>query len=311
MEIQMNVALQFSGVVKRFGRCCALDGLDLLVPAGIAMGLVGSNGAGKTTSFAVASGYERIDAGSIDLFGQGAFDPGRHAGRVAVMPQDATFPPYAKVRDLLSYFARLQGLPAGMIRNAVSQVLDWVHLQDRADAPIRTLSHGMRRRVVIAQAFLGEPELVMLDEPMSGLDPREVVNIRQLLKERPGHQTVIISSHNLHEIERICDQVAFIRKGRLVRQSDIDAVTGRHHVVSYHVAPEAGPDLDALGLLLPGVVLEMVFPGKLTCRFPASDQTLASINAVVLPHLVAKKIPVYEVKRGDELESVYIGDDTL
>lgn len=307
----MNMALQFSGVVKRFGRCCALDGLDLQVPAGIAMGFVGSNGAGKTTSFAVASGSERVDGGTVSLLGEGAFDPARHAGRVAVMPQDVTFPPYAKVRDLLAYFGRLQGLPVGMVGHAVEQVLDWVHLQDRGDAPIGTLSHGMRRRVVIAQAFLGNPELVMLDEPMSGLDPREVVHIRQFIKARPAHQTVIISSHNLHEIERICDQVAFIRKGRLVRQSGIDAVTGRHHVVSYHIAADAGVDLDALVRQLPGVVLEMVAPGKLTCRYPASGQTLESINNVVLQYLLGAQVPVYEVKRGDELESIYIGDNTL
>lgn len=307
----MALALRFSGVVKTFGKCRALDGLDLEVPAGVAMGLVGSNGAGKTTSFAVASGLERLNRGSVDLFGEGPFDPGRHAGRVSVMPQDTNFPPYARVRELLAYFARLQGIPRQQTAQAVASVLDWVHLADRAEAPIRTLSHGMRRRVVIAQAFLGEPDLVMLDEPMSGLDPREVVNIRNLLKQRPGHQTLIISSHNLHEVERICDHVAFIAKGRLVRQSTMDAVTRRHHVVSYHVAPASTVDLPALSDRLPETVLQMMAPGKLTCTFVAGNHSLESVNAVVLQHLLDNRIPLYEVRRGDELESVYMDDNTL
>ncbi len=303
--------LRLSGVVKRFGRCRALDGLSLEVPAGVAMGLVGSNGAGKTTSFAVIAGYERLHAGTIDLFGEGPFDPGRHAGRVAVMPQDAIFPSYASVRGVLTYFARLQGISPSHIEKAVSTVLDWVHLSDRAAAQIRTLSHGMRRRVVIAQAFLGEPALVMLDEPMSGLDPREVANMRQLLKERPGSQTIIISSHNLHEIERICDHVAFIRKGKLVRQTKVSDVTGRHHVVSYHIAMDAVVDLAPLGRQMPEAVFEMAHPGKLVCRFAGSTLSLQDVNSRVLAYLIQRHIPVFEVTRGDALESVYIGDNTL
>lgn len=307
----MALALRFSGVVKTYGKCRALDGLDLEVPSGVAMGLVGSNGAGKTTSFAVASGLARLNRGSVELFGEGPFDSGRHAGRVSVMPQDTNFPPYARVRELLVYFAGLQGMPRKQIPQAVASVLDWVHLADRAEAPIRTLSHGMRRRVVIAQAFLGQPDLVMLDEPMSGLDPREVVNIRNLLKQRPGHQTLIISSHNLHEVERICDHVAFIAKGRLVRQSTMDAVTRRHQAVSYQLAPESSIDLQVLGDRLPDAVLQMTAPGEMTCSFVAGNQSLESVNAVVLRYLLDNRIPLYEVRRGDALEAVYMGDALL
>lgn len=307
----MAFALKFSGIIKSFGKCRALDGLDLEVPAGSAMGLVGSNGAGKTTSFAVASGLIRADSGEVSLFGEGEFNTGRHAGRVTVMPQDTNFPPYARVRELLEYFADLQGLDGAGISKSVEKVLDWVHLKDRADAQIGTLSHGMRRRVVIAQAFLGEPELVMLDEPTSGLDPREVVSIRHLLKERPGHQTVIISSHNLHEIERICDHVAFIRKGRLVRQEAMDEVTGRHSVVRYLVASTKDIDTGHLAQRLPDADVQIVDSVTLTCSYDLSARTLESVNASVLGYLIEKGVPVLEVRRGGDLESVYIGDSSL
>ncbi len=307
----MDAALRFVKVVKKFGRCHALDGLDLSVPAGVAMGLVGSNGAGKTTTFAVASGFTRMNAGSVDILGEGPFLPRRHAGRLAVMPQDTNFPPYARIQDILTYFARLQGIPNHRIHASVASILEWVHLQDRADAQIRTLSHGMRRRVVIAQAFLGQPEIVLLDEPMSGLDPREVVHIRQLLRQRPKQQTIMISSHNLHEIERVCDQVAFIREGRLIRHASMEEVTRRHHVVSYHLAPDRALELAPLQQTLPGAKLTMTEPGHLICQYSDSAQTVDAVNAIVLQYLLAHRIPVFEIRRGNELESIYMGDHTL
>ena len=303
----MKAALRFEGVVKKFGKCKALDGLDLVVPSGSALGLVGSNGAGKTTSFAVASGLAHHDSGSIDVLGEGAFDPKIHAGRLSVMPQDTNFPPYAKVRELLEFYAGLQGLSGAGIATTVGSVLEWVHLTDRADSKIRTLSHGMRRRVVIAQAFLGSPELILLDEPMSGLDPREVVNIRKLLRNRPGHQTVVISSHNLHELERICDHVAFIEHGKLEKQASMDDVTGRQHTVTYSVGSTDGLDLNALAALVPDSAVEALDQSRIRCRYTNAKHTAAEVNSIILEHLMKLDVDIHEVHRGSDLESAYVG----
>ena len=174
----MSASLVCQGVVKRYGRTCALDGMDLVVPKGSIFGLVGSNGAGKTTLMSVAAGLVRPCDGLVNVLGDGPFNPERHRGRLSLLPQDSHLPFYARISDLLSYYARLQGLTGSAVETAVKDVLEQVHLGDRARAKIRALSHGMLRRVAVAQALLGNPELIFLDEPMSGLDPAEVLNLR-------------------------------------------------------------------------------------------------------------------------------------
>ena len=302
----METALRFEGVKKRFGKCRALDGLDLSVPRGSAFGLVGSNGAGKTTSFAVAVGLERCNGGTIDLLGAGPFNSAVHSGRVSVMPQDTQFQPYARLTEILTLYAHLQGIRGPEVNREVAEMLEWVHLSDRAHAQIRTLSHGMRRRVVIAQAFLGRPELVLLDEPMSGLDPREVVNVRNLLCNRPGHQTVVISSHNLHELERICDHVAFIEKGKLIRQERMDNVTGRSHSITYRLGSTSGLDNEAMGRALSGLSFEIVDGENLLCRYVEGEFSAPAVNDRVLSYLLAQKAEIHEIRKGSDLESIYI-----
>jgi ABC-2 type transport system ATP-binding protein len=302
----LDAALNMSGVVKRFGRRTALDGLSLTVPAGSAFGLVGSNGAGKTTAMSVVAGIMQSNEGSIDLLDEGPFDARVHSGRVSLMPQDAELPLHARICDLMGFYARLQGIPGREIAERVEEVLRWVHLSDRARSKIRALSHGMRRRLVIAQAFLGSPELALLDEPLSGLDPKEVVSMRELLKRRPRRQTLIISSHNLHEIERICDHVAFIEEGRVVHQGLTDAVTGRSHAMHYRLVSDPLP-LDALADALPDADFEWrQNDSTLVCNYPHTTHNAEQVNARVLRVLIDQGIGVSEVRRGDELEAAYL-----
>ena len=303
----MNLALEFKGVVKTYGSRRALDRLDLAVPRGTIFGLVGSNGAGKTTALAVSVGLLRHDEGAVSLLGDGPFHPDRHAGRVTLLPQDSRLPLHARAEDLLRFYGRLQGLPEGALRESVDEVLEWVHLRDRRRSPVRTLSHGMMRRLTIAQAFLGRPELVLLDEPMSGLDPREAARIRAILKRRHDSQTVVISSHNLHELETLCDAAAFIEAGRLVRQDSMDTLTRRSHRVAYFLEPGGRPlPMEELKQALPGATWEPSFEGaELTVKFFGENTRTAEINARVLEILLRHGLGVVEVRRGSNLESEY------
>ncbi|OGV62580.1 MAG: hypothetical protein A2498_15865 [Lentisphaerae bacterium RIFOXYC12_FULL_60_16] len=299
----MNLALELTGVTKSYGRRKALDGLNLRVPAGSLFGLVGSNGAGKTTAMSVVSGIVQPDGGVVDLLESGAFDPVRHAGRVTVLPQDALLPRESRVREILGFYAELQGVPPADIGPMVGRLLQTVHLADRADSAIRTLSHGMARRVTLVQAFLGDPDLVLLDEPMSGLDPREAQNARHFLASRRAGQTVVISSHNLHEIERMCDRVAVVEKGRTLLQDTMDGITGRRHVIRYRLMP-ASWDLAKLEARLPDMILERSPSGDaLECRYRGD---LATVNAVILGFLLESKVGVLQVYPGDELEHAYL-----
>ena len=303
----MNAALELKGVVKNYGRRRALDGLDLAVPRGTIFGLVGSNGAGKTTALAVTVGLLRLDAGTVNLFGDGPFDALRHAGRVTLLPQDSRLPLHARAEDLLWFYGRLQGLSEGALRESIDEVLEWVHLRDRRCSQVRTLSHGMMRRLTIAQAFLGRPELVLLDEPMSGLDPREAARIRAILKRRHDTQTVVISSHNLHELETLCDAAAFIEAGRLVQQDSMDTLTRRSHRVTYFLEPSGRPlPMEELQRALPEATWEQALEGaELTVRFFNETVRAAKLNARVLEILLRHEVGVVEIRRGSNLESEY------
>jgi ABC-2 type transport system ATP-binding protein len=297
------LAWEYSGLVKRFGRRKALDGLDMAVPRGTVCGLVGSNGAGKTTTMSIIAGITHPTRGEVNVLGEGRFDPGRHAGRVSLLPQDSDLPRYARLMDLLVFYAELQGMPRRKCRDAVMQMLEWVNLSDRAGSSVRSLSHGMKRRVTIAQAFLGEPELILLDEPLSGLDPKERINIRNILRDKRGKQTVIVSSHNLHEIELICDHVAFIEHGRTIRQDSMTDVTGADRVLQYVVEPGDVPAEKIRGLL-PGVTIE-VDEGCITCKY---DEKLSPVrvNEVVLRALLDAGVGIIRVQQGSGLETAYM-----
>lgn len=302
----MSLALELKAVQKRYGRIRALDGLDLAVSAGSIFGLVGSNGAGKTTAMAVSLGLLHRDGGDVSLFGEGPFVASRHAGRVSMLPQDSRFPPHARVADLLRFYGRLQGVREEDLERSIDELLDWVHLQDRRRSGVKTLSHGMNRRLAIAQSFLGEPQLVLLDEPLNGLDPVEAARVREMIRQRRGRQAVVISSHNLSDIEALCDTVAFIEKGRLVRQDAMEVVTQRCHRVVYVLAAAPSVPPQALGQSLPGVSFEASSDGTaITATFPAT-QSVQELNACVLRALLDAGAGILEIRRGSDLETEYL-----
>lgn len=301
----MTSALEFHGVVKKYGRTRALDGLDLSVPRGSIFGMVGSNGAGKTTAMALATGLLQSDAGTINLLGAGPFTAEHHAGLVTLLPQDSRFPPHARVEELLRYYGCLQGAGGTELESSINTLLDWVHLSDRRNSAVKTLSHGMTRRLAIAQAFLGHPELVLLDEPLNGLDPLEATRVRTLLRERRGHQAIIVSSHHLADLEAICDTVAFIEKGKLVRQDSLAAIIQSWHRITY-LLTHPGPPRDTLAVLTPGVEWQTAVDGKeLTANF-SQDYSPETLNAKVIPLLLASECGILEIKRGSDLETEYL-----
>ena len=194
-------------------------------------------------------------------------------------------------------------------RADAARLLEAVHLSDRARSPVRTLSHGMCKRLMIAQCFIGHPELVLLDEPTSGLDPREAARVRDWIVQWRGQRTVIISSHNLHEIENMCDYVAFIEQGRCVRSGTLESVTRRAEQLVYHLL--AAPPLDALRTQAPEA--DFVWHPEshtLECRYPAG-RAAAEMNGELLPVLLAAKAGIVSVELGERLETEYLKQSGL
>ncbi len=296
-------ALEFRDVHKRYGSLRALDGLSFAIPDHSITGFIGPNGAGKTTSFGLAAGQVMGDSGEVSVFGDGPYRPGKHQGRLTVLPQDSDFPLQMPVRGLLIAYARLQGLAATAAARSADAVIEMVSLVGRARAPIRTLSHGMRRRVAVAQAFLGEPELVLLDEPTSGLDPEHVASLRDAFASQRGKRTIVVSSHILKEVEEVCDHVVFIEGGRCRRAGSMAEVTRRGGLVRVRLA-EAVP-LEPLAAKLPDLKFSWLTEKVLSVEAP-EGWDLARINALILPALIESGAGVLEVLMGETLEAVYL-----
>ena len=299
----MQAALSLRDLHKRYRGIAALDGLNMSVPAGSICGFVGPNGAGKTTTFGIVAGLLQAHAGEVDILGSGPFHYSRHRGRVTLLPQDSEMSPHMPVRALLFHYGRLQGLSQ---RQAVEQAeakLDAVALNERADARIKELSHGMRRRLQVAQALLGDPQLVLLDEPTSGLDPQLVVRMRQLFAAQRGHRTLLISSHNLMELEAVCDHVVFIEKGRCVREGTLAQVTQRGALVRYTLGQPV--DTATLSAALPAQTQLSWTGSTLLVQAPEGWQT-ARLNATVIPLLIAGGAELLEVRQGQSLEQAYL-----
>ena len=295
-------ALRLRGVRKRYGKTVALDGLTLDVPRGALLGLIGENGAGKTTTFGVVTGAVRADAGAVDVLGQGPFDPARHAGRVTVLPQDCELHPHSSARQILRYYARLGGQTAQDAARDADRVLDLVHLCSRADARVRQLSHGMKRRLAVAQALLGEPELVLLDEPTGGLDPHLVVEMREVLRSQRGARTLVVSSHILADLEATCDHVAFLEAGVCVASGPVDEITKRAGRVRVRLA--GAREGDAPELALEG--RELSRDGEWLVVTLREGESPAEGNAEILPALIAQGAEVLEVRHGESLEDTYM-----
>ena len=201
----------------------------------------------------------------------------------------------------------MQGLSPEAARRAANEMLAAVNLADRANNSIRSLSHGMRMRVRFAQCFIGSPEVVLLDEPLNGLDPIEADRIRRFLRARRGRQTIVISSHNLHDIETLCTHVAFVEKGRVTRTSTLEAITRASSRVTYTLAAEPS-DMATLSAAVPGATFAWTAETHdLACTFEASDGDVATINRKLLPALLAQT-DVLAVSSGLSLEQAYLGN---
>ena len=295
----VDAALSLEGVTKRYGSTVALDRVSFQVRPGSCHGLVGPNGAGKTTTFALAAGFLRPGTGTIRVLGRDPHDRSLNRPRIGVLPQDADLPAYLDVGTLLTTWARL----SGEVRpeSAARVALERVQLPDVWDASPRSLSHGVAKRVALAQALLGDPALLLLDEPTAGLDPRAAAEVRTLLSGLRGQRTVIISSHNLSELERLCDAVTVLDHGKVVQDGTLAEVTRRGAEFSVQISRGDVP-LEELRAL-PGVARVDLSPsGQLAVRLAPDAPPVDDVIAAVLEALLARGVRIGGLTQGSSLE---------
>jgi ABC-2 type transport system ATP-binding protein len=219
-------ALEARGLRKDFGRKTAVRDLTLVVPRGEVFGFLGPNGAGKTTSVKMLLGLARPTAGAGRVLGRPLGDRAARA-RVGFLPEHFRFHEWLEGRELLRFHGRLLGLPSRVLEPRIEDLLRRVELADAGHRRLREYSKGMCQRIGLAQALLGEPELVFLDEPTSGLDPLGRLLVRDLIRDlRARGTTVFLNSHLLGEVEVTCDRVVFVKEGRVVREMSLSARDG-------------------------------------------------------------------------------------
>ncbi len=301
-----DLAIEIEGVEKRFGPKVAICDLALIIEKGAVFGLIGPNGAGKTTTFSLICGYIRPNIGKIRVLGQLPGTLPVIKGKIGALPQDALLPANDKVGELLTYYGRLMGLSRSKALHAAKDSIERVGMSQCWQMRCGALSHGMAKRVGLAQAFLGNPQLVLLDEPTAGLDPKSAFLLRDYIKQqRKGGQTIIISSHNLQELEELCNFAAILNQGRLVTCGSMEQLTrsaGEIRIVLSNTAPieEFEKELETIPCI--GAIIFDQAHKTLVIDYSPSLYQAENVIAEVLKFLLAKGVGVSSVSKGRKLE---------
>jgi ABC-2 type transport system ATP-binding protein len=211
--------IEAQNLSRRYGDFTAVDGISFAVDDGEILGILGPNGAGKTTTIRMITGFLPPTRGRVTVFGKDLFEAPRAARReIGYLPENVALYPEMRVFEYLGYRARLEGLAGGAVRQAIGSAIERCLLEDVRGQIIGTLSKGYRQRVGLATAILHGPRVLVLDEPTVGLDPRQIIAIRELIRELGQRRTLLLSTHILPEVELLCNRVLIIDRGRIIAQ---------------------------------------------------------------------------------------------
>jgi ABC-2 type transport system ATP-binding protein len=218
----MSCLIKAKGLNKSFGEKIALSNVSFEIHSGAPVALVGPNGAGKTTLFSILCGYIQPTSGDVSIFGH---EPGHVSSlsKLGALPQDAQLDPRFSIAKQLEFYAQLQGMSRKDATKEAHRTLELVQLRDAYNEKPMALSHGMRKRVTIAQSLIGSPSVVMLDEATAGLDPLHAREVRELVASLSSDITFILSSHDLSELERLCSTVLFLENGHLQQHNAFES----------------------------------------------------------------------------------------
>ncbi|MCX5066998.1 ABC transporter ATP-binding protein [Micromonospora lupini] len=294
--------IQARGLVKRFGDFTAVDGIDVEVRSGEAFGFLGPNGAGKSSTMRMVGCISPPSGGELRILD---LDPVRDGpairARLGVCPQMDNLDPELTVRENLTVYARYFGIPRRVARERAAELLDFVQLTERADSRVEPLSGGMKRRLTIARALVNDPEIVLLDEPTTGLDPqaRHLVWERLFRLKQQG-VTLVLTTHYMDEAEQLCDRLVVMDGGRIVAEGSPRALIEEHstrEVVELRFAAESqepfAGKLDGLGERVE------VLPDRVLLYVPDGDAAVAEVTALGLN-------PANVLVRRSGLEDVFL-----
>jgi ABC-2 type transport system ATP-binding protein len=290
--------LEFDGLHKSFGDNHVLDGVGFTVAPGSMFGFCGSNGAGKTTTMRIAMGLLRADAGEVRW--QGRLIDQAMRRRIGYMPEERGLYPKMKVGEQVAYFARLHGLDATAAAQAADEWLGRLGLGERRGDPVEKLSLGNQQRVQLAAALVSRPEVLILDEPFSGLDPVGVDSLAEgLLDQARQGVPVVFSSHQLDLVERLCDSVGILARGRMVATGTVPELRRREGGRQLRVVAPDAPHGWAAGLPGVGVVSQQGGDTLLELAAGTDDQTVlqAAVRTGRVTHFAWREPSLVELFR--------------
>ena len=268
--------IEVQNLTKRYGQHVALDGVSFSVGRGEVVGFLGPNGAGKSTTMRILTTFIAATSGTVRVGGDCVFEqPMRVRKRLGYMPENNPLPLDLRVADYLKFRAQLKRLANGDSANRIAGVMEQCGVADVAGRFIGQLSRGYRQRVGMADALLGKPELIVLDEPTAGLDPNQVRSVRKLVRDLAGGHTVLISSHILSEIEMTCDRVVILHEGRLLASGALDELMAKANaaIVAEVRAPLTDAKEWATQLALGQAECAEQPGGYVRCRFTDAKST--------------------------------------
>jgi ABC-type multidrug transport system ATPase subunit len=298
-------AIEVEHLSKSYGENKALDDISFQVPSGSLFGLIGPNGAGKTTLFSLMANFIKPGAGNIRILGQSTQRYASLYSHVSVLPQDALLYKNRSIVSQLYFVAKLIGLNHREAKAEAQRVLELVHLQDKRHAKARELSHGMSKRVGIAQALIGSPKIILLDEPLAGLDPALASSIKELIQSLHRNRTIIISSHNLLEVQELCDHVAILSKGKVKACGRINEIMGHHNQIFYLI--NNFPNLNELKNH--SYILECSFNDedmKLFIKYDHEKISTEDLNTIIFKSLQQQNIGITSISTGNSLEYSFL-----
>ncbi|WP_086887190.1 ABC transporter ATP-binding protein [Natrarchaeobaculum aegyptiacum] len=246
--------VEVDGLRKEYGAFAAVEGSTFSIDRGEVFGVVGPNGAGKTTTLKMLAGLIEPTAGTAVVAGHEPGEPAMQR-RLGFLPEESPLYEDMTAREYLSFFADLYGVPGDVADGRIERTLDRLELTHR-DRPLGNVSKGMKRKVAITRALVNDPDVLIFDEPASGLDPLTTNYIIEFVEElRETGKTIVFSAHNLYHVERICDRVAVMNDGRIVARGTVEEIREAHGTTEYHVTTTVDCS-DALAALEPDPRLE-------------------------------------------------------
>ena len=304
--------IEVRNLVKRYGGHVAVDHLSFTVEKGQIYGFLGPNGAGKSTTMNIMTGYIGLTEGDVIVNGHNILEEPEEAKRsIGYLPEIPPLYTDMTVTEYLRFAAQLKKVPKGEREEQIRRVVELTHLEDVTHRLIKNLSKGYRQRVGLAQALLGFPEVIILDEPTVGLDPKQIIEIRDLIRSLAGDHTVILSSHILSEVQEVCDQVLIINHGKLIASGSPTELEQRlaGSTLSLTVKGEDAQAVHNLLSALDGVTDLSVSPsanaGELDVQL--SCQRGSDVREAVSSACIAAGIPILMMKSADvSLEQIFL-----